>query len=107
VVPDQPANCPAGTAESKIQPQFESDQIRVNLHHIGPGQQATFGEPGRDELVVTIDQVVAAGMPGKGARQDQKLDAGSSVWIARGRAGRIFRNSSDKEVRVVTISFKP
>jgi hypothetical protein len=113
-IPDLPANCPPATADANAPrvnlPQFETDQMRVTLTRIRPRKQATLGEADRDELIVTIDEVVIAGAPGKGARadqNDQKLASGSAVWIARGGAGRILKNDSDKEVRVVSVSFVP
>ena len=102
-ISNQPANCPAAVgADSNAPradlPQFETDQIRVTLTRIRPRQQAIFGEPDRDDLIVTIDEAVTA---------DQQLASGSSVWIARGGAGQVLKNNSDKEVRVVTVAFKP
>ena len=113
-IPDLPANCPAATADANAPrvnlPQFETDQMRVTLTRIHQRQQATLGEADRDELIVTIDEAAIAGAAGKSARadqNDQKLAPGSAVWIARGGAGRILRNNSDKEVRVINFSFKP
>jgi hypothetical protein len=110
-IPDLPANCPAVTVDANAprvdQPQFETDQMRVTLTRIRPRQQATLGESGRDNLIVTIDEAAITGTLIKSAPADQKLGAGSRFWIERGGAGRILKNNSDTEVRVVTVSFKP
>jgi quercetin dioxygenase-like cupin family protein len=102
VVADKPANCPAQVSDPHAtrvdQHQFETDQMRVDLTRVLPGQEATFGEPGRDDLVVTIDEALIAG---------RKCVPGSSVWIARGGRERVLKNNSDQEVRVVTVSFQP
>ena len=91
-IPDLPENCPAEAADANAPrvdlPQFETDRMRVTLTRIRPYQQANFSEAHRDGLIVAIDGGVIAGAPGKGARADQKLAPGNSVWIARGGAGR-------------------
>jgi quercetin dioxygenase-like cupin family protein len=110
-IPDLPANCPATKVDANAPrvdlPQFETDQMRVTFTRIRPRQQANLGESDRDELIVMIDEAAITGTSGKGVRHDQKLAAGSVFWIARGGAGRVLKNNSDKEVRVVTVSFKP
>lgn len=110
-VPDLPANCPAATVDAGApridQPQFQTDQIRVDVIRIQPRQQTILGESNRDNLIVAIDEAVIAPATGKGARADQKFAPGNSVWIARGGVRRVLKNNSDIEVRVVTVSFKP
>jgi quercetin dioxygenase-like cupin family protein len=109
-IPDRPQNClaasPADASASHLdQPQFETDQTRVTLTRVGPQQSATFGEPDRDDLIVTIDESAAAAAPGKGS--DKALHPGDFVWVGRGEAQRVFKNNSQKEARVVTVALKP
>ena len=101
-VTDLPANCPAMTAGTNAPradvPQFETDQTLVTLTRIGPQQQARFGEPGRNDLIVVIDEAVVG---------NRKMPPGGTLWIARGGARRVINNNSEREIRVVTVAFKP
>ena len=108
-IPDHAANCPPVAPDSNAprfdQPQFETDQVRVTLSRISSRQEAAFGEPDRDNLIVAIDEATIA--PSSGKTSGKTLAAGAAVWIARGGVGQILKNNSDKEVRVVTVAFKP
>jgi hypothetical protein len=86
-------------------PQFVTDQIIVTLSVIAPHQSASFGEKGRDNLIILVDDAVIA--PSGRQRQGQTLAQGSPVWIARGSAKQDLRNNTDKVLRVVTIAFNP
>lgn len=101
-VKDMPANCPGMAADANAPradvPQFETDQVRVTLTRIRAGQQALFGDPDRDDLIVAIDEAVVA---------NQKMPPGGTIWIGRGGAGRVIKNNSEKEIRVVSVACKP
>jgi quercetin dioxygenase-like cupin family protein len=99
-VKDTPANCPATAANATRAdvPQFETDQVRVTLTRIRPRQQAIFGEPDRDDLIIAIDEAVVT---------NQKMPPGGTIWIARGGARRVIKNNSEKEISVVSVAFKP
>jgi quercetin dioxygenase-like cupin family protein len=106
----QPLNCPAASATGADaprvdQPQYETDQTRVTVTRIRPRQSATLGDSDRDDLIVTIDESAVAAAAGKGP--DKALHPGDFVWIGHGEAARVFKNNSEKEVRVVTVAFKP
>lgn len=109
-IPEMKPDCPvtaiadANTPRADL-PQFETDQVFVTLTRIRPHQQASFGEADTDDLIVTIDEAVIAAAAGKGP--DQALAPGGPVWVARGSAKRILKNNSDKELRIVTVAFKP
>jgi hypothetical protein len=101
-VKDVPANCPGKAADANAPradlPQFETDQVRVTLTRIRPRQQAIFGDRDRDDLIVAIDEAAVA---------NRKMLPGGTIWIARGGAGRVIKNNSDKEIRVASVAFKP
>jgi quercetin dioxygenase-like cupin family protein len=106
-VPDMKPDC-AAAADSDGPgsglPQFETDQIRVTLARIRPHEQASFGEADRDELIVAMDEAAVASAAGK---PDQTLAPGGPLWLARGGTKCILKNESGKELRVVTVAFKP
>jgi quercetin dioxygenase-like cupin family protein len=56
-------------------------------------------------LIVTIDESAVAAAAGKGP--DKALHPGDFVWIGHGETARVFKNSSEKEVHVVTVALKP
>jgi hypothetical protein len=101
-VKDTPASCPGMAADANAPredvPQFETDHVRVTLTRIRPRQQAMFGQPDRDDLIVAIDEAAVA---------NRKVPPGGTIWIARGGAGRVIKNSSEKEIRVLSVAFKP
>jgi quercetin dioxygenase-like cupin family protein len=107
---NRPQNCPAAPAPGADaprvdQPQYETDQTRVTVTRIRPRQSATLGDSDRDDLIVTIDESAVAAAAGKGP--DKALHPGDFVWIGHGEAARIFKNTSEKEIRVVTVALKP
>jgi quercetin dioxygenase-like cupin family protein len=109
-IANQTPNCPAApppgaNAPRVDQPQYETDQTRVSVTRIRPQQSATLGDSDRDDLVVAIDESAVAPAAGKGP--DVALHPGDFVWIGRGDAPRVFKNNSEKEVRVVTVACKP
>jgi len=108
-VPESTSKCPAAAADANAPssdvPQFETDEVRVTLTRVRPHAQANFGDAGGDDLIVTIDDAVIVSAAGAGT--DQPLATGEPVWIAHGGAKRILRNNSEKDLRVVTVAFKP
>ena len=109
-IADVKPDCPTAAAEdakapSIDMPQFETDQARVTLTRILPHQSATFVEPSRDELIVSIDETAVAAGSGKGG--DKPQHPGDFMWIRHGDAARIVRNNSEKEARIVRVEFKP
>jgi quercetin dioxygenase-like cupin family protein len=108
-VPDKPLNCPAAAPDANAprvdQPQFETDQTRVTLATIRPRQTAKFGESANDDLVLAIDESVVAGAGEKGP--DKVLHPGDFAWVGHGETARTFKNNTDKDMRIVTVAFKP
>jgi hypothetical protein len=56
-------------------------------------------------LIVTIDESTVAAAADKGP--DKALHPGDFVWIGHREAVRVFKDNSEKEVRVVTVALKP
>jgi quercetin dioxygenase-like cupin family protein len=109
-VPDSPPDCPAApladaNAPRVDVPQFETDQTRVVLARIRPHKHSTFGEAGRDELLVPLGGAQISALARKGP--DRTLQPGECAWLARGKAKRTITNNNDTELSIVLVSLKP
>jgi quercetin dioxygenase-like cupin family protein len=110
VMAGQPLNCPErpdGASSKKYiaQPQFESDQTRVQVVRVLPGQNATIGNSKFFQLVVALDPASISPASGKGP--EQMLHSGDFVWFEKGGASRVFKNSGKSEARFVEFAFDP
>jgi quercetin dioxygenase-like cupin family protein len=110
VMVGQPLNCPETpaadpSAKSVAQPQFESDQTRVQLVRVLPGQNMTIGDLKDFQLIVALDPATLSPASGKGP--DQELHPGDFVWFVNGGPTRVFRNNGKSEARFVGFAFRP
>jgi quercetin dioxygenase-like cupin family protein len=108
IVAGQPLNCPeASTSSTKsmIQPQFASDQTRIQVVRVPPRQRVDVGDAPSHELIVALDPASISGASGNGT--DKSLQSGDFVWLDKGGPPRVFKNAGDKEARFVQIDFKP
>jgi quercetin dioxygenase-like cupin family protein len=109
VIPGQPLHCPA-THEKQHesrwieQPQFETDRTNVSLVRVQPHQEMTLSSSSGNLLVIAIDEAEVESTAEKS--RAKIVRAGDFVWLAKGRAGRIVKNATDKEVRIVTFNLK-
>jgi hypothetical protein len=109
VVASQPLNCPSDHESSTPAthselPQFETDKTRVSLLRVLPHQSVTLGEPHRPQLLVLLD-TLSVGAQEKDHPPNQ-LHPGEFVWLAGNKAGQVFKNDSDREVRLVSFVLK-
>ena len=105
-----PLNCPetpAGASSQKNigQPQFQSDQTRVQLVRVLPRQSVNVGHREYFQLIVALDPATISAASGKG--HEQKLRPGDFVWFEMGGASRVFTNSGKSEARFVEFAFSP
>ena len=108
VIAALPLDCPSApapplTATHIEQPQFETSQTYLTLIRVLPHQSAALGDPDRPELIVALDAVTTLDEKGLG----NSLHPGDFVWLAAGKASRLFENNSDKEARLISFALKP
>ena len=110
VLAGQPLNCPdasadALSAKSTSQPQFESDQTRIEVVRIRPHQNVNVGHMPYVQLIVALDPASISPASGKGP--GQALRPGDFVWFDKSGSVRTFENKSDKEARFIKLIFQP
>ena len=110
VIAGQPLNCPkvspgASSATSIGQPQFESDQTRIQIARVLPHQSVDIGHLTYFQLIVALDPASISPASGKGP--DQKLHPGDFIWFDKGGPSRLYKNGGKKEARFVELAFSP
>lgn len=110
IMASQPLNCPDGPASPYspneiIQPQFASDETRIELVRILPHKGVEIGHWNVHQLIVVLDPASISSVSGKGP--DQKLLPGDFVWFDMTEPSRTFKNIGDREVRFVELQFPP
>jgi len=110
VMAGQPLNCPENPANATsvnqmIQPQFASDQTRIQVVRVPPHQRMDVGDGPDFQLIVALDPASISPVSGKGP--DQMLRPGDFVWLDKGGTPRVFKNDGEKEVRFVDLEFSP
>src|SRR5258708_7113998 len=110
VIAGQPLNCPekpAAPSSAKFieQPQFESDQTRVHLIRVLPGQSMTIGDLKPFQLIVALDPATLS--PADAKAQAQVLHPGEFVWFVNDEPSRVLANNAKSEARFVRFQFNP
>ena len=105
VIPAQPLNCPSalpdGAALSE-QPQFETNQTKINLIRLKPRQSVTVDPSAQSRLVVVLDDTAIV----TGLNSPPKtLRSGDILWVDSNSQDKIFKNDGSKEMRLVTFIF--
>ena len=105
VVPAQPLNCPSvlpdGAALSE-QPQFETNQTKVNLIRLKPQKSVTLDASAQSRLVVVLDDTAIVSDTNSAPKT---LRSGDILWLDGNSQGKIFKNDGSKEMRLVTFVF--
>jgi hypothetical protein len=105
VISTQPLNCRSAQADSGAfseQPQFETNQTKINLIRLKPQKSFTLDASIQSRLVVVLDEaaaVSAANNPPK------TLHSGDILWRDSNSPAQIFENAGSKEIRLVTFAF--
>jgi quercetin dioxygenase-like cupin family protein len=110
VMAGQPLICPKMPAEASsskyiAQPQFESDQTRVQLVRVLPRQSVYVGHRGYFQLIVVLDPATISAASGKG--RSRALRPGDFVWFEKGSASRVLTNKGKSQARFVEFAFEP
>jgi hypothetical protein len=110
VIAGLPLNCPekpAGAPSAKYvgQPQFESDQTRVQIVRVPPGKNVTIGDLKYFQMIVALDPASLSPASKKG--HDQALVPGNFVWFVNGGPSRVFKNNGKSEARFIEFEFNP
>jgi hypothetical protein len=96
-----PSALPDGAAPSE-QPQFETNQTKINLIRLKLRQSVTLDASAQNRLVVVLDDaaiVVGVNSPPK------TLRSGDTLWLNSNSPAEIFKNDSGKEMRLVIFVF--
>jgi hypothetical protein len=106
VLAGEPLNCQDTSAnKSTGQPQFESDQVRIEVVRVRPHESLSLGHAPDFLLIVPIDS--ASISPGSANERDSLLHPGDFVWFDKGGPARKFDNKGDQEARFVEFIFRP
>jgi len=107
VAEGQPLNCPDPSARNSTpffnEPQYETEQMRATVVHVGPHQSAPIGESDREDLIVAVDKVVAT----SGSSRTKDVSPGDCLWLGHGAKAQVIKNDSAEEARFVIFAFKP
>lgn len=107
VIATQELNCPAAEAAPQTpthidQAQFETNETNVALIRLLPHQSMNVGDPSRSVLVVALDSTLSATI---GENPKSSVRPGDFVWLDKGTPARAFKNTSEKEARLVSFVF--
>jgi quercetin dioxygenase-like cupin family protein len=109
ILPSQPLNCPDTSAKAPSayhsQPLLESDQTRVRLVHVLPGQNMTIRDLEDFQLIVALDPATLSPATANGS--DQMLHPGDFVWFVSGGPSRVYWNRGNQEARFLQIVLRP
>jgi hypothetical protein len=104
VLSTQPLNCPSAHADSAAlseQPQFETNQTKINLIRLKPRQSFTLDASPQSRLVVLDEAAVVSGAN----NPSKALHSGDILWRDSNSPAQIFENAGNKEIRLVTFAF--
>ena len=107
VIASQELNCPTAGAAPQVpthkdQAQFETKETRVTLIRLLPHHSMNVGDPGHSVLVVALDTALSAT---SGENPKSSMRPGDFVWLDKGAPTRTFKNTSEKEARLVSFIF--
>lgn len=109
ILPGLPLNCQDTPAKASpaytSQPLLDSNETRVRLVSVLPGQNMTIGDLKDFQLIVALDpatlSLAAENGPG------QTLHPGDFVWFVNGGPSRVFRNNGKSDARFIGFAFSP
>ena len=105
VISTQPLNCPSAHAHNAAlseQPQFETNQTKINLIHLKPQQSVTLDASAQSRLVIVLGDTAMVSRVNMGPKA---LRSGDFLWLDSDSPGEIFENAGGKEVRLLTFAF--
>jgi hypothetical protein len=105
VISAQPLNCPSAQPDSAAllqQPQFETNQTKINLIRLKQQQSVTLDASPQSRLVIVLDDtaiVTGVNSPPKALR------SGNILWRDSNSPAQIFENAGGKQIRLVILVF--
>ena len=103
-----PVNCPASQNESspgvRVQPQYETNQLRAEIMFLQPHHSTMLGDTDNDAFVVAIDEVGSANAKSSAPKT---LKPGDFLWIEHSDHSNSIRNDGDREARMAIFWFRP
>jgi hypothetical protein len=105
VISAQPLNCRSAQADSPAfseQPQFETNQTKINLIRLKPQHSVTLDVSTQSRLIVVLDDTAIVTGVNIGPKA---LRSGDFLWRDSNSPGEIFENADSKEIRLVTFVF--
>jgi hypothetical protein len=109
ILPDQPLNCPDTSANASSantsQSLLESEETRVRLLRVPPGENVIFGGLKVAMLIVALDPANLSATSENVT--EQTLRPGDFLWFANGGPSKVFKNNGKNEVRFVIFVINP
>jgi hypothetical protein len=117
IMAGQPTNCPetatsVSATKQLVQAQFASDQTQIETVRVLPHQTVSIGPPAGKtsafQLIIALDPFERELItPAASDATTQPLKPGDFIWFDKAEPARTFKNSSDKEARIIEITFAP
>jgi hypothetical protein len=105
VISGQPLNCPSAQTDSSAfseQPQFETNQTKINLIRLKPQHSVTLNASVQSRLIVVLGDTAVV----SGANSPPKaLRSGDILWRDSNSSGEVFENAGREEARLITFVF--
>jgi hypothetical protein len=105
VISTQALNCRSAQADSAAfseQPQFETNQTKINLIRLKPQQSVTLNASAQSRLIVVLDDTAIVTGINIGPKA---LRSGHFLWRDSNSPGEIVENAGSKEIRLVSFAF--
>jgi hypothetical protein len=107
VLSGQPLNCtnpaqPVKDGAYRVQPQFETEQTRIEVYRIGAHGTVPVSAFGHPALVVPLNPGVR-----RISNDPAESEAESFFWTEKPEAGKAIRNDTEEEAKVVLFVFRP
>jgi hypothetical protein len=105
VMSAQPLNCPSARADSVAsleQPQFETNQTKINLIRLKPQHSITLDASAQSRLIVVLGDTAVVSGVNVGPKA---LGSGDILWRDSNSSGEVFENAGSKDARLITFVF--
>jgi hypothetical protein len=105
VISAQPLNCPSAlpnNAALSEQPQFATNQTKINLIRLKQEQRVTLDASAQNQLVVALDDAAIVSAANSSSKA---LRSGDFLWRDGNSPAEILENAGSKEIRLVTFLF--
>jgi hypothetical protein len=105
IIAGQPLNCPSALSVNAAlleQPQFETNQTKINLIRLKQQPSVTLDASPQSRLVIVLDDTaIVTGV----SSPPRALRSGDILWRDSNSPAQIFENTGSKEIGLVTFVF--